>query len=79
VNILFDQRQDALSGFGSCDAARRGLTAFVAASPAKYADKNITINTLLPGIFDNPRACAAGFPSVAKKTVQPESALGSRR
>jgi len=75
VNITSITVKMPLPGLDLSSAARAGLTAFVAGVARKYADKNITINNLLPGSFDTQRL-RSGFVAAAKKSGQPESRPG---
>lgn len=77
VNITSISVKMPLPGLDLSSAARAGLTAFVAGVARKFADKNITINNLLPGSFDTQRL-RGGFAAAAKKSGQPESALAAQ-
>jgi 3-oxoacyl-[acyl-carrier protein] reductase len=74
VNITSISVKMPLPGLDLSSAARAGLTAFVAGVARKFADKNITINNLLPGSFDTQRL-RNGFAAASKQTGKPESAL----
>jgi 3-oxoacyl-[acyl-carrier protein] reductase len=74
VNITSISVKMPLPGLDLSSAARAGLTAFVAGVARKFADKNVTINNLLPGSFDTQRL-RGGFAAAAKKSGQPESVL----
>ena len=56
-----------MTGLDLSSGARAGLTAFVAGVARSVADKNVTINNLLPGYFDTDRL-RAGFAASAKRT-----------
>ena len=77
VNITSISVKMPVAGLDLSSAARAGLTAFAAGVARKVADKNITINNLLPGSFDTQRL-RGGFASASKKTGQPESALAAQ-
>jgi 3-oxoacyl-[acyl-carrier protein] reductase len=77
VNITSISVKMPLPGLDLSSAARAGLTAFVAGVARQFADKNITINNLLPGSFDTQRL-RGGFAAAAKKSGQPESALAAQ-
>jgi 3-oxoacyl-[acyl-carrier protein] reductase len=77
VNITSISVKMPLPGLDLSSAARAGLTAFVAGVARKFADKNITINNLLPGSFDTQRL-RSGFAASAKQTGKPESALAAQ-
>jgi 3-oxoacyl-[acyl-carrier protein] reductase len=76
VNITSLSVKMPISGLDLSSAARAGLTAFVAGVARKVADKNVTINNLLPGSFDTQRL-RSGFANAAKKTGKPESDMAA--
>jgi 3-oxoacyl-[acyl-carrier protein] reductase len=76
VNITSLSVKMPLSGLDLSSAARAGLTAFLAGVARKVADKNITINQLLPGSFDTQRL-RNGLLAAAKKTGKPESEVAA--
>ena len=55
VNITSVSVKMPLAGLDLSSGARAGLTAFVAGIARSVADKNVTINNLLPGSFDTAR------------------------
>jgi 3-oxoacyl-[acyl-carrier protein] reductase len=55
VNITSGAVKAPLAGLDLSSGARAGLTAFVAGVSRTVADKNVTINSLLPGAFDTDR------------------------
>src|SRR6202161_885932 len=55
VNITSISVKMPLAGLDLSSGARAGLTAFMAGIARSVADKNITINNLLPGNFDTQR------------------------
>jgi len=55
VNITSSSVKAPLAGLDLSSGARAGLTAFLAGVARTVADKNITINNLLPGPFDTDR------------------------
>src|SRR3984885_14392938 len=55
VNITSQSVKMPLSGLDLSSGARAGLTAFLAGVARSVADKNVTINSLLPGSFDTAR------------------------
>src|ERR1700722_15524649 len=77
VNITSITVKMPLPGLDLSSAARAGLTAFVAGVARKFADKNVTINNLLPGSFDTQRL-RGGFAAAAKQTGKPESELAAQ-
>jgi 3-oxoacyl-[acyl-carrier protein] reductase len=55
VNITSGAVKAPLAGLDLSSGARAGLTAFVAGVARTVADKNVTINSILPGAFDTDR------------------------
>jgi 3-oxoacyl-[acyl-carrier protein] reductase len=55
VNITSSSVKAPLAGLDLSSGARAGLTAFVAGIARTVADKNVTINGILPGSFDTDR------------------------
>jgi 3-oxoacyl-[acyl-carrier protein] reductase len=55
VNITSISVKMPMSGLDLSSGARAGLTAFLAGVARSVADKNVTINNLLPGSFDTQR------------------------
>jgi 3-oxoacyl-[acyl-carrier protein] reductase len=55
VNITSSAVKAPLAGLDLSSGARAGLTAFLAGVARTVADKNVTINNLLPGAFDTDR------------------------
>lgn len=55
VNITSISVKMSVLGLDLSSGARAGLTAFVAGVARSVADKNVTINCLLPGFFDTDR------------------------
>jgi 3-oxoacyl-[acyl-carrier protein] reductase len=55
VNITSISVKMPIAGLDLSSAARAGLTAFVAGVARSVADRNVTINNLLPGSFDTAR------------------------
>jgi 3-oxoacyl-[acyl-carrier protein] reductase len=55
VNITSGSVKGPLPGLDLSSGARAGLTGFVAGVARTVADKNVTINNLLPGAFDTDR------------------------
>jgi 3-oxoacyl-[acyl-carrier protein] reductase len=65
VNITSSTVKMPSAGLDLSSGARAGLTAFVAGIARSVADKNVTINNLLPGYFDTARL-RVGFRRNAK-------------
>lgn len=74
VNITSLSVKMAITGLDLSSGARAGLTAFLAGVARDVADKNVTINNLLPGSFNTQRL-RNGFAAAAKKSGKPESDL----
>jgi 3-oxoacyl-[acyl-carrier protein] reductase len=55
VNITSSSVKAPIAGLDLSSGARAGLTAFLAGVARTVADKNVTINNLLPGPFDTDR------------------------
>ena len=55
VNLTSSSVKAPLAGLDLSSGARAGLTAFVAGIARTVADKNVTINGILPGSFDTDR------------------------
>jgi 3-oxoacyl-[acyl-carrier protein] reductase len=77
VNITSITVKMPLAGLDLSSGARAGLTAFVAGVARQYADKNITINNLLPGSFDTQRL-RLGFAAASRQSGIPESAAAAQ-
>jgi 3-oxoacyl-[acyl-carrier protein] reductase len=73
VNITSISVKMPLAGLDLSSGARAGLTAFVAGIARTVADKNVTINNILPGSFDTPRLRNL-FAAAAKRSSTSESA-----
>ncbi len=58
VNITSQSVKAPIPALGLSNAARTGLTGFVAGTARQVAAKGVTINNLLPGIHDTDRADA---------------------
>ena len=77
VNITSISVKMPVPGLDLSSAARAGLTAFLAGVARTVADKNVTINNLLPGSFITQRL-RNGFAAASKKTGKPETALATQ-
>jgi len=67
VNITSSSVKAPLAGLDLSSGARAGLTAFLAGVARTVADKNVTINNILPGPFDTDRL-RGGIQTAATKT-----------
>jgi 3-oxoacyl-[acyl-carrier protein] reductase len=77
VNITSISVKMPLAGLDLSSAARAGLTAFLAGVARNVADKNITINNLLPGNFDTQRL-RNGLLAAAQQSGKPESDMAAQ-
>jgi 3-oxoacyl-[acyl-carrier protein] reductase len=77
VNITSLSVKMPLAGLDLSSAARAGLTAFVAGVARGVAEKNVTINNLLPGSFDTSRL-RSGMVAAAEHQGIPESEIVRR-
>ncbi len=55
VNITSISVKTPMPGLGLSNGARAGLTGWVAGAAREFAGQNVTINNLLPGLFDTDR------------------------
>lgn len=65
VNITSSSVKAPIAGLDLSSGARAGLTAFVAGIARTVADRNVTINGIMPGSFDTDRL-KGGFERTAK-------------
>jgi 3-oxoacyl-[acyl-carrier protein] reductase len=77
VNITSLSVKMPMPGLDLSSAARAGLTAFLAGVARKVADKNITINNLLPGNFDTQRL-RDGLLAAAKQSGKPVAEMAAQ-
>src|SRR6202163_717025 len=75
VNITSGSVKMPLFGLDLSSGARAGLTAFLAGVARSVAGSNVTINFLLPGIFDTDRFRANVESTAKKKGVSYDDAL----
>ena len=80
VNITSGAVKAPIDVLGLSNGARSGLTGFIAglARQARLASANVTINNLLPGVFDTDRLRVT-MQGAAAKTGQPIEALLDKR
>ncbi|MCB1535140.1 MAG: SDR family oxidoreductase, partial [Rhodoblastus sp.] len=62
----------SLVGLDLSSGARAGLTAFLAAASRQFVDRNVTINHILPGVFDTDRIATATGRMAAMKGITPD-------
>jgi 3-oxoacyl-[acyl-carrier protein] reductase len=77
VNITSMSVKMPISGLDLSSGARAGLTAFMAGVARSVADKNVTINNMLPGKFDTARL-RGGFGVAAKRLHTTEAEAEER-
>ena len=79
VNITSSSVKAPLAGLDLSSGARAGLTAFLAGVARTVADKNVTINNILPGPIDTDRL-RSGFKNTSEKTGTPiDKVIDARR
>ncbi len=78
VNITSASVRQPLTGLDLSSGARAGLTAFLAGVCRTVADRNVTINHLLPGAFDTDRL-RSGLKGAAKANNVPEAEIADAR
>jgi 3-oxoacyl-[acyl-carrier protein] reductase len=77
VNITSISVKMPLAGLDLSSGARAGLTAFMAGVARSVADKNVTVNNLLPGSFDTARL-RGNLSAAAKRNNVSESEAAAR-
>ncbi|HEY0746935.1 MAG TPA: SDR family oxidoreductase [Steroidobacteraceae bacterium] len=77
VNITSKSVKMPIAGLDLSSGARAGLTAFLAGVARSVADKNVTINNLLPGSFDTARL-RSNLSAAAKRNQVSEAEAASR-
>ena len=78
VNITSISVRMPVAGLDLSSGARAGLTAFVAGLARSVADRNVTINNILPGYFDTDRM-RSGFATDAQRSGSSEDAVATQR
>ena len=78
VNITSQSVKAPIPQLGLSNAARTGLTGFVAGTARQVAAKNVVINNLLPGIHATDRANALDGPVSEKEGITLEEARARR-
>jgi 3-oxoacyl-[acyl-carrier protein] reductase len=78
VNITSSSVKAPLAGLDLSSGARAGLTAFLAGVARTVADKNVTINNILPGPFDTDRL-RSNIKTTAQKTGKSEDEAAKAR
>lgn len=78
VNITSVSVKSPIAALGLSNAARTGLTGFVAGTARQVAGKGVTINNLLPGIHATDRAIALDGAVVKARGISMEDAIAER-
>ncbi|MBM2576005.1 SDR family oxidoreductase [Jannaschia sp. Os4] len=78
VNVTSQSVKAPIPVLGLSNAARTGLTGFVAGTARQVAPEGVTINNLLPGIHDTDRATALDTAVTRQKNVSMEEARAER-
>jgi 3-oxoacyl-[acyl-carrier protein] reductase len=78
VNITSVSVKSPIAALGLSNAARTGLTGFVAGTARQVAGKGVTINNLLPGIHATDRAIALDGAVVKARGISMEEAIAAR-
>ena len=78
INITSQSVKAPIPQLGLSNAARTGLTGFVAGTSRQVAQYGVTINNLLPGIHATDRANALDGPVPAKEGIPIEEARARR-
>ena len=71
IDITSSSVRTPILGLDLSSGARAGLTAFLAAAARQFVDRNVTINHILPGVFDTDRIATATVRMAAMKGVTP--------
>ena len=78
VNITSQSVKAPIAQLGLSNAARTGLTGYVAGTARQVAPYGVTINNLLPGIHDTDRAAALDAGVMAAEAISAEEARTRR-
>jgi 3-oxoacyl-[acyl-carrier protein] reductase len=78
VNITSASVLTPLTGLDVSSAARAGLTAFLAGVAREVAHANVTINNILPGVFDTDRITVATNKAAQMQGISIEEAVKRR-
>ena len=78
VNITSQSVKAPIPQLGLSNAARTGLTGYVAGTSRQVAEKGVTINNLLPGIHATDRAEALDGPVAEREGITIEEARARR-
>lgn len=78
VNITSQSVKSPIPVLGLSNAARAGLTGYVAGTSRQVAGKGVIINNLLPGIHDTDRATALDGGVAKAEGISPQAARAKR-
>lgn len=78
VNITSQSVKSPIATLGLSNAARAGLTGYVAGTARQVAAQGVTINNLLPGIHDTDRAVSLDVNAAKAQGITPEEARRAR-
>jgi 3-oxoacyl-[acyl-carrier protein] reductase len=78
VNITSGSVKMPIAGLDLSSGARAGLTAFLAGVARSIAASNVTINFILPGIFETDRFRANVENTAKKRNISYDTALAER-
>lgn len=78
VNITSFSVKAPIPVLGLSNAARAGLTGYVAGTARQVAQQGVIINNLLPGIHDTDRAAALDGGAAAQQEITPQAARAQR-
>lgn len=79
INITSASVLTPLTGLDVSSAARAGLTAFLAGVAREVAHADVTINNILPGMFDTDRLKSSTAKMAAMEKTTPEEAAARRK
>lgn len=79
VNITSVSVKSPIAVLGLSNAARAGLTGYVAGTARQVAPYGVTINNLLPGLHDTDRATALDGGAAAQQGITPDEARTQRQ
>jgi 3-oxoacyl-[acyl-carrier protein] reductase len=79
VNVTSASVKSPITGLDLSSGARAGLSAFLAGVCRQYADRNVTINQILPGMFDTDRLRSGFAPTAKILGTTPEQVEEERR
>ena len=78
IDITSASVRTPIAGLDLSSGARAGLTAFLAAAARQFAHRNVTINHILPGVFDTDRITTVTAKQAAARGVSEEQVRTER-